>query len=126
MIHDAEELNMALQANSASATAHGRSRIAIFVAVEEVEAILIGAAAFINIAAWNEHALTVPWGCSQPSNARVANTGHMDKEHVKGAAQKANGTVKDAGRKAAGRIKRRHEFQVSLGPKGLKPPLGSR
>ena len=67
---------MVLQANSASAAAMGRSRIAIFATVEEAEATVIDdATVLINIAAWNEHALRAPWGVQPARYARCTNTG---------------------------------------------------
>ncbi|MDQ6702655.1 MAG: hypothetical protein M3Z96_05905 [Pseudomonadota bacterium] len=67
---------MAVQANSASAAAKGRSRIAIFATVKEAEAAVIDdAAALVNIAAWDELALRVPWGVQPALYARVANAG---------------------------------------------------
>ena len=76
MNHDADQLNMALQANSASAPAKGRSRIAIFATVQEAEtAVIDDAAALVDIAAWDELALRVPWGVQPARYARVANGG---------------------------------------------------
>jgi hypothetical protein len=74
--HDADRLKMALQANSASAAAKGRSRIAIFATVQEAEtAVIDDDAALVDIAAWDELALRVPWGVQPALYARVANTG---------------------------------------------------
>jgi hypothetical protein len=76
--HDADQLNIAVQANSASAAAKGRPRIAIFATVKEAEATVIDeAAALIDIAAWDEHALRVPWGVQPALYARVANAGPL-------------------------------------------------
>ena len=76
MNHDADQLKMALLVNSASAAANGRSRIAIFATVKEAEATVIDdAAVLINIAAWDELALRVPWGVQPALYARVANAG---------------------------------------------------
>ena len=67
---------MVVQAKLASAAGKGRSRIAIFATVHEAESAEIDDdAALVEIAAWDEHALRVPWGVQPALYARVANAG---------------------------------------------------
>jgi uncharacterized protein YjbJ (UPF0337 family) len=48
----------------------------------------------------------------------------MDKEHVKGAADKASGTMKDAAGKMTGNDKLRAEGQMDKAKSGLREGLG--